>query len=67
MDKEQAKKEYDKIMNEVMEKHKEIEEEAKKNGTWSEWGLDSNNHLFKKVDNEAKERIKALASMIDKE
>lgn len=67
MNKEQAKKEYDKIMADVMQKHKEIEAEAKKNDTWSKWGLDSNNHLYKEVDDEAKKKIKLLASMIDEE
>lgn len=35
-------------------------------GTWLP-GLDSNNYLLKEVDNEAKERIKKLASLIDEE
>ena len=35
-----------------------IEKEAKKNGTWNDWGLDSNNHLFKAINDEAKEKLK---------
>ena len=37
-----------------------IEKEAKENGTWNEFGLDSNNHLFKAINNEAKEKLKNL-------
>ena len=37
-----------------------IEKEAKKNGTWNDSGLDSNNYLFKAINNEAKEKLKNL-------
>lgn len=37
-----------------------IEKEAKENGTWCEYGLDSNNHFFKAINDEAKEKIEKL-------
>ena len=39
--------------------------EAQKNGTWAP-GLDSNRHLFKEVDNEARKQLEELAKKIDK-
>ena len=64
MDKEQAKKEFNKIIQETVNKEDIIEEEAKKNGKWKQ-GLDSNNELFKEVNEEARRKIELLASMID--
>lgn len=66
MNKEQAKAEYIKIIKERNEKAESIREEAKKNGTWKK-GMDSNNALFQSLDNETKEKIKFLNSMIDEE
>ncbi len=63
MNKEQAKEEYLKIIREVNRKSDEIIAEAKKNGTWR-MGLDSNNDLFKEIDDEAKKKIKDLLSHI---
>ena len=37
-----------------------IEKEAKANGIWKEFGFDSNNHLFKQLDFETKEKLKSL-------
>ena len=39
---------------------KEIEKEAKANGTWCYYGLDSNQHLFKPLYKEAMEELKKL-------
>ena len=66
MNKEQARKEYEKIIHDVNKKHEEIIKKAQANGSWLP-GLDSNNYLFKEVNNEAKEKIKKLASLIDEE
>ena len=66
MNKEQARKEYEKIIRETNDKCEEIIKKAKADGTWLP-GLDSNNYLVKEVDNEAKEKIKKLASLIDEE
>ena len=64
MNKEQARKEYEKIIHDVNKKHEEIRKKAQANGTWLP-GLDSNNYLFKEVDNEAKEKIKELAAKVE--
>ena len=37
-----------------------IEREARANGTWQDVGLDANNHLFKEIDAEVKEKLKQL-------
>ncbi len=64
MTKEEAKKEYIKIIDEANQKCDEIEKEAKKKGLWSP-GLDSNNHLFREVDEEALRKIKELKAQVD--
>ena len=43
---------------------KRIEKEAKENGEWLEIGLDSNQHLFKKLDDEVKKKEKKDYSKI---
>ena len=43
-----------------MKEHDRIEREAKANGTWVTYGLDCNNHLFKAIDEEAKEKLAKL-------
>ena len=65
MNKEQARKEYEKIMHDVSKKHEEIIKKAQADGTWLP-GLDSNNYLFKEVNDEAKEKIKELAAKVEK-
>lgn len=66
MTKEQAQKEYEKIIRETNDKCEEIIKKAKADGTWLP-GLDSNNYLFKEVNDEAKEKIKELAAMVDED
>lgn len=39
---------------------KRIEKEAKENGEWLEIGLDSNHHLFKKLNDEVKKKEKKI-------
>ena len=39
---------------------KRIEKEAKENGEWLEIGLDSNQHLFKKLNDEVKKKEKMI-------
>ena len=65
MNKEQARKEYEKIIHETNVKCEEIIKRAKADGTWLP-GLDSNNYLFKEVNDEAKEKIKELAAKVEK-
>lgn len=67
MNKETANKEAKKIFTEWAKKKEKIEEQAKKDGEWKTTGLDSNNHLFKKIDEEAKKKLKLLETMIDEE
>lgn len=67
MNREEANKEAKKIYDKWKKDKESIEEKAKKEGTWQTKGLDSNNHLFKEVDNEAKKKIQLLATMIDEE
>ena len=66
MNKGQANQEARKIFEEWQEKKRQIEKEAKKEGTWKNDGLDSNNHLFKKLDSETKEKLDKLAARINK-
>ena len=47
MDRTEAKKIFDKWN----EKTNEIEKKAKKDGIWKKEGLDSNNYLFKEMEN----------------
>lgn len=65
MTKEQAKREYIKIIDDRNKQAKQIEEEAKKNGTWQPYGLDSNKGLFTELDKKTIEKINLLKSMID--
>lgn len=62
---EWAKKEYVKIISEANDKTIEIMDKAKKEGIWKP-GLDSNNDLFTKIKDEAKEKIKRLINEFDK-
>ena len=64
MTKEQAKKEYEKIIHDANKKVIAITEEAKKNGTWKP-GLDSNTELFEEVNEETRKRVELLKSLID--
>ena len=49
-----------KIYDEWVLRKRQIEAEAKKNGTWSYAGLDSNNHLFKELNKETEQKLDAL-------
>jgi len=59
MTKEEIGKNIRLIMEDFSEKCALIEKEAKENGTW-QMGLDSNKSLFKKAEQEAKEKLKNL-------
>ena len=59
MDKEQARTEYKKIIQENVGKTIFVMEEAKKNGTWK-MGLDTNKELFWEIDDDAKRKIALL-------
>ena len=55
MNKAEAQREFEKIIQEVNEKCDIIEREAKENGIWKS-GLDSNKSLFEEVNNEARKK-----------
>ena len=65
MNKAEANKEGKKIYNDWAKKREEIEKRAKSDGSWNNYGLDTNRHLFKEVDKEAKNKLKKIKSMID--
>ena len=65
MNREEANIEAKKIFDDWQKKKREIEKEAKEKGIWNKWGLDSNNHLFKNIDAEAKQQLQQLVSYID--
>ena len=55
-----------KAVFEEWKKEKEaIEAKAKEDGSWNSLGLDSNNHLFKEVDDKAKKKLAEIKAMID--
>ena len=62
MNKDDIDKEAKKIFEQWYAKRNQVEQEAKENGIWKDSGFDSNNHLFKDIDDEAKEKLKALKS-----
>lgn len=64
MNKEEANKKAKAIFEDWHKKKKQIEKEAKENGKWQNGGLDSNNHLFKEIDVEAKDILEKLSSFI---
>lgn len=64
MTKEEAKKEYMKLLAEKSIAVEKIIQAAKKQGRW-EPGLDSNRDLFKGIDMEFNEKISRLFEMID--
>lgn len=65
MNRTEANSQAKKIFDEWLKAKEEIEKQAKENGTWEVFGLDSNNHLFKDIDKEAKEKLKALKAMVN--
>lgn len=65
MNKIEANNEAKKVYEKWRKDREKIEKDAKENGKWNDIGLDSNNHLFKDVDNEAKEKLAELKKMID--
>ena len=67
MNRAEANREAKKIYEKWRKDKEDIEVKAKEDGTWEKLGLDSNNHLFKEVDEEAKAKLKVLESMIDEE
>lgn len=67
MNRAEANKQARKIYEQWKIKHDEIEKQAKEEGNWAQNGLDGNNHLFKKLNEETKSRLKLLQSKITKD
>lgn len=67
MNRTEANKEAKKIYEKWRKEKDAIEKKAKEDGTWQSTGVDANNHLFKELDNEVKEKLKKLEEMIDEE
>lgn len=65
MNREEGNKEAKKIYDEWQKARDEIERKAKEEGKWNNAGLDSNNHLFKAINEETKKKLKSLETMID--
>lgn len=67
MNRDEATREAKKIYDNWQTERDRIENEAKQNGIWQNEGLDSNNHLFTELNNETKEKLQLLKTLIDKE
>lgn len=65
MNKADANLEAKKIYEKWQKEREKIEKEAKEKGEWLTVGLDSNNYLFKEVDDKAKQELKKLTDQID--
>ncbi|WP_295131256.1 hypothetical protein [uncultured Catenibacterium sp.] len=57
---ERMRDELTRLYTDYARKREEIEKEAKENGEWLEIGLDSNQHLFKKLNDEVKKKEKMI-------
>lgn len=66
MNRQQANVEAGKIFDERNRRADEIIKKAKEDGIWQP-GLDANRVLFKKLDEETREKLKSLEAMIEKE
>ena len=67
MNRDEANREAKKIYDKWQKERDRIEREAKQNGIWQNKGLDSNNHLFTELNNETKEKLRLLETLIDEE
>lgn len=65
MTKEQAQKEFLKLLEQKVKEEDKIIKDAKEKGLWKQ-GLDSNNELFIDLNNEYKKKIELLKSLIEK-
>ena len=57
---ERMRDELTRLYTDYARKREEIEKGAKENGEWLEIGLDSNQHLFKKLNDEVKKKEKMI-------
>ena len=57
---EKMRDELTRLYTDYAREREKIEKEAKENGEWFEIGLDSNQHLFKKLNDEVKKKEKMI-------
>ena len=57
---EKMRDELTRLYTDYAREREKIEKEAKENGEWLEIGLDSNQHLFKKLKDEVKKKEKMI-------
>ena len=57
---EKMRDELTRLYTDYAREREKIEKEAKENGEWLEIGLDSNQHLFKKLNDEVKKKEKMI-------
>ena len=62
---EEANLEAKKLFEEWFENRKLIIKNAKENGVWLNRGLDSNQYLFKELDNEVRNKLETLRNSIN--
>lgn len=65
MNKTEANKKAKEVFEEWAKEKEAIEKKAKADGIWNEAGLDTNNHLFKEVDEKAKRKLEKLKAMVN--
>ena len=64
MNETEANKKAKQVFEEWKKECEEIRKKAKEDGVWNSHGLDSNNHLFKEVNQKAKERLEKINNNI---
>ncbi|MGF0135624.1 hypothetical protein ACQRC2_10200 [Catenibacterium mitsuokai] len=57
---EKMRDELTRLYTDYAREREKIEKEAKENGEWLEIGLDSNQYLFKKLNDEVKKKEKMI-------
>lgn len=59
-------KKFKTIYEQYNKETERIKQKAKENGTWQKYGLDSNNHLFNKLNIKTMAKDKQFKAMQDK-
>lgn len=67
MTKEQLDIEREKLFEEFNRRYEEIKTQAQKDGAWSYWGLDANEHLFKDLRKEMIQKVQDLKKKFEEE
>lgn len=64
---EEANREARKVFDEWALESIEIEKKARESGQWKESCLDGNRHLFKEVNQKAKDKLEQIRAMVDED